>query len=77
MFKSDVKEMTTGKMTITDFSAETVEEFLHYFYTGELPSVTNAMEMFALSSKYDVAGLVEVCKELIMENVDVQRRSFV
>jgi BTB/POZ domain len=41
MFESDVEEMRTGKMTITDFSAEAVEEFLRHFYTGELPSVAN------------------------------------
>jgi BTB/POZ domain len=70
MFESDVEETRTGKMTITDFSAEAVEEFLRHFYTGELPSVTNAMEMFALSSKYDVPGFVEVSEELITENID-------
>jgi BTB/POZ domain len=70
MFESDDEEMRTGKMTITDFSVEAVEEFLRDFYTRVLPSVTNAMEMFALGSKYDMIALMKFCEELIMENID-------
>lgn len=70
MFKSDNEEMRTGRMTITDFSDEAVEEFLRHFYTAELPSILNAMEMFALAAKYDMPVLKEMCEDLISENID-------
>lgn len=70
MFESEVEETRTGQMTIEDFSAEAVEEFLRHFYTGEIPNVTNTMELFALSSKYNLPALMSVCEELILENID-------
>ena len=70
MFESDLEEMRTGVMTINDFSAESVEEFFRHFYTGNLPRITNAMEMFALSSKYNMNELRAVSEELILDNID-------
>lgn len=70
MFENDMTEEQTSQMTIPDFSAVAVEEFLKYVYTGHIPNDTNAMELFALSAKYDVKGLKDACEEMIFENCD-------
>lgn len=47
-----------------------VEEFLRYLYTGKIPDETNAMELFALSSKYDVPALKSYWEKIVIQNLD-------
>jgi BTB/POZ domain len=70
IFMNEMKEKQTGKMTIDDFSADVVEEMLKFIYTGQLKNNSNAMDLFAIASKYDVAKLKDVCEKLILRNID-------
>lgn len=70
MFENDMQENQQSQMTIEEFSASAVEDFLHYLYSEETPDETNAMELFALSAKYDVPSLKLLTEEMILYNVD-------
>ena len=70
MFVNDMKESQQSQMTIEDFSAAAVEELLRYLYTGEIPDETNAMELFALSAKYDVPSLKLITEDMVLYNID-------
>jgi BTB/POZ domain len=63
VFVHDMKEKREGKMTIKEFSVKAVEGMLEYMYTGEVQDKNNAMELFAVASKYDVAELKEINEE--------------
>lgn len=70
IFNNDMREGHTNQMKIVDLSASAVEDFLHYFYTGDTPNDVNAMEVFVLASMYDVTELQLVCESLIIDNID-------
>lgn len=70
MFHSDMKERLTNMTSISDFSSYAVEEFLRFFYTGEIQDESNVMELFSLASMYDVSRLRSICEEMILENLD-------
>jgi BTB/POZ domain/Leucine rich repeat len=72
IFKTNMKECNEGKMEIKEFSEEAIEDFLRFFYTAEISSDENAMELFMLADKYDVHHLKTVAEEMISRNVDEQ-----
>ena len=65
----DMKEKNNGKMHIKDFSAETVEDFLHFLYTGEVQA-DNAMDLFAIATKYEVKLLREHSETIVVSSID-------
>lgn len=69
IFETD-SENSRHQMTIEDFSVESVEEFLRYFYTGVLPEKSNNMEIYSLSAKFKISNLKSVFKEDIIHNLD-------
>lgn len=67
MFEKD--ENATG-MKIEDLSAEAVEEFLWFLYTGELSDKTkNATEIFALSTRLKVPELKSITEQIVAGQV--------
>lgn len=70
IFESEMQERKENQMTIEDFSQEAVEDFLYYLYTGEVASEFNAMELFALASKYDVTFLRASAEKVVLANLD-------
>lgn len=70
MFENDMQEKQQNQMTIEEFSAAAVEDFIDFLYTEDTPNETNAMELFALSSKYDVPSLRLITEEMVLYNVD-------
>jgi BTB/POZ domain len=63
------KKAKFNRMKITDFSSDAVEDFLKYFYCGEITRV-NAMEVFALAAKYDVPELKNIAEAIVAVTVD-------
>lgn len=70
MFNNDMLEKRSSEMTIIDFSSSSVEEFLHYFYVGLIPSVKNSLEIFELSVKYEVEKLKTEMENTIVNNIE-------
>jgi len=67
MFGSGMKESQTGSVRIEDVDSDVFKDFLDYLYTGMLPPSVNNEELFSVADKYQVATLMDHCK-----NVDVE-----
>lgn len=64
------KNNKSNEMKIEDLSTKTVEKFLQYIYTGEIAEESDdALELFAIANKYDVADLKAISMELVLENI--------
>lgn len=65
MFEADMLERKTHSVSIIDFAAPAVEEFLHFLYNLEGKSTafmdTYAVEVWALADKYRV----DCCKQYV------------
>ena len=70
MFSSKMQEGRNGTLVITDFTASSVKDFLHFLYNGFLKDDLNAMEVFALASKYDVQSLRKISEKAVLQNLD-------
>lgn len=72
MFKSNMEESLKGEVSIVDFNAKTVEEFLEYIYTGNVPSTADAdwMSLLEISGKYDVQVLKKFCESQLVADLD-------
>lgn len=76
MFYHEMKESIKNELTITDFNAQTVEEFLLFIYTVSLPSCDeNLMDIFAISAKYEVEELRDFCEQKIRFNLNEENAS--
>jgi hypothetical protein len=69
-FERDLEEKRTNTMKIQDFSADTVEQLLYFFYHGKIQDEKHAMELFALAGKHDVEELKKIAKEIIYAKID-------
>jgi BTB/POZ domain len=70
IFENDMKERIEGKMEIEEFSAAAVEDFLRFFYTGEIQDARNAMEIFELAAKYDILKLKLIAEIIVFRQVE-------
>lgn len=70
MFENNGNERQSNQVTISGSSADVVESFLEFFYTGRISDSTIAMELSVLASKYDDPQLKQICDELLLENLD-------
>lgn len=68
-FNAGMEECQSSRLSIIDFSSDSVEEFLKYFYCGRITKI-NAMEIFVLATKYGVNELKSVAESMVAENVD-------
>jgi BTB/POZ domain len=68
--ESEMQERETNRLEIVDFTADAVEAFLEFLYTGKLEDGANAMEVFELAVKYDVKYLREFATDFIMDCID-------
>lgn len=72
IFESESREHQTSQMMVQDLSAESVEKFLKYLYTGEIDeaeSVDEASEILSLAFKFNVADLKSKFEDVILENM--------
>lgn len=69
-FKDHTEEYKEGKMYIEEFSPESIEEFLTFIYTGDVPRRDNAMDLFAISAKYDVSQLKSISEIIVLHNIN-------
>ena len=65
MFKSGMKEATTGEVDVSEFDHSTWDQFLRYIYYGERPAMARqpaGNEAFSnIALRYDVPDLFNVC----------------
>lgn len=72
MFEHDMKEKSSGVVSIGDAEPGVFQEFLLYLYSAndDQLSLDNAAELYKLGDKYGVEDLKNVCREEIQENID-------
>lgn len=70
VFDTDMKERRMGKMMIEDFRPEAVKDMLHFMYTGEVNHDENAMDLYALASRYEVLRLKPIAADIVLRNTD-------
>lgn len=70
MFSHEVTETKESKMIISDFNENTIEEFLLFLYIYQTPKDENLLDLFAVSSKYDVEDLRSYCEKKIRLNIN-------
>ena len=70
MFETDMQERQLNQMTIEDFSADAVENFLSFLYTEAILDDGNAIKLFKLASKYEIPQLEQISKRIILKNLD-------
>lgn len=68
------KENTTGRIEIVDFSTKALEAMVKYIYTEEIEEkdTSIALELLALSDKYDLAKSRFMLSKKLVELVDVE-----
>lgn len=70
MFKSHSDEASKTFTKITNFSDNTFESFLDYFYSGDVKADTNSIEIFELATVFDVPDLKLSSIEKVLDNLD-------
>lgn len=72
MLDHDMKEKTSGVLTIEDVEPDVFQEFLLYLYSGNdnLLSWKNFPELYKLADKYGVEDLKNVITNDIKENIN-------
>ena len=59
MFAADMQEAKQKRVSIEDFDADVVEQFIHYTHTGLIDGVfaVSMRDLLMIADKYDVSGL--------------------
>lgn len=71
MFTHQMKETVDSEMTISDFTAKVVEEFLLFIYMVELPKTDeDVVDLFAISAKYALDELRKYSEAKIRLNLN-------
>ena len=75
MFKSEMRESNSNKLTITDVEPEVIGEMLHFIYTG---NVTNgfiseqvASDLLGTADKYQLNLLKNMCEDKLCSSLEI------
>ena len=69
MFNSDMKEASDRTVKIDDISAVTVEEMLHYIYTGQVDT-QNPGDLLKAAHRYMLEELVDWCEKELCTKIN-------
>ena len=62
MFASGMEEARTGQVRIDDVDPDSFRYFLQFLYTGTLVPSADKAKIFAISDKYQVETLMQLCR---------------
>ena len=68
MFTSHEKEKIFKN--VRNFSKESFEDFLRFFYTGKIRNEKNALNLFELAVEFDVPDLKLECEEIVIDDLE-------
>lgn len=73
MLKSDMQEMATSQIVLTDIDATTFKAILLYIYTGkvEINDTTSHNDLIYAAEKYDLSDLKQHCFEQMYKSATV------
>ncbi|XP_054713796.1 speckle-type POZ protein B-like [Uloborus diversus] len=73
MLEHDMEESRRRRVDIVQMEYNTLEEMVHYMYSGQLRALPNeeALKLFVAADRYDVAELKASCREIILASVSL------
>jgi len=72
MFRSNMVETTTGRVTLSDIKAEVVSAMLQYMYSGRVDPVTCSIaELLAAADRYSITDLKDACEAELTASLSV------
>ncbi|GBN54096.1 Speckle-type POZ protein [Araneus ventricosus] len=74
MFQSDMRELRSNTVTVTDIKMPVLKVLVSFLYTGELPNVDFdfLFDLYYASDKYDVADLRQLCADLLLPQISME-----
>lgn len=70
IFDNEMQGRNEIELKIQDSKANAVDDFLRYFYTGEIGNEANALEVFDLAAKFNVQKLKATCERKVLKKVN-------
>jgi speckle-type POZ protein len=68
-----MKEAQDGVIKITDFDHEVLTEMIRYMYSDQVPKLKEmAVGLMLAAHKYDLPGLVEICKDYLRAHISIE-----
>ena len=76
MFEHDLAENRNGKVDITDFDGDVIEEMLTFMYTGKTSKLDEMAEgLLGAADKYDLDRLKAMCEKQLYANLSIENAS--
>ena len=74
MFTADMEEAKSKRVSIEDFDADVVEQFVRFIHTDSiiLTLKTSWRDLFLIADKYDVCGLKDLAQKQLIECLSVE-----
>lgn len=69
LFTNNKEDGQKSLKKLKNFDEKTFEDFLKFFYTGNIRSDDNAIELFELAVEFDVPVMKSLCEEIIIRNL--------
>jgi len=71
MFKADMKESSTGVVTIDNLDPKVVTSMLYFIYTGKIPNIDEiAKDLLAAANQYQIEKLKRSCEEKLCQSLE-------
>ena len=74
MFAADMEEAKSRRISIEDFDATVVEQFIRYIHTDDIIMTlkVSLRELFLIADKYDVCGLKDLVQKQLIESLSAE-----
>ena len=70
MFSNDFKEDKSSEVVIEDLEESTVDELIHYIYSGTVRNLNDhAIKLLAAADKYDLGDLKDTCELYLRDKI--------
>lgn len=70
LFTNDNESGAKSLKKLKSFDEKAFEDFIKFFYTGDIGSEDNALELFELAVEFDVPAMKSLCEEAIIRNLN-------
>ena len=74
MFAAEMTEAASKRVSIEDFDAEVVEQFISYVHTDSIDTSLKvpALELLMIADKYDVRGLKNLAQKQLIKSLSLE-----
>ena len=74
MFAADMEEAKSKRVSIEDFDADVVEQFVRFIYIDSIDESleVSARELLKIANKYDVRGLKDLAQMQLVTSLSVE-----